>query len=104
MLAVSTPDPRCTIRIKIDTYGMLVTSLAECSRCYRANKKTRILVGTVLDVEMFPKATTSVRRRTFVVAKFDLVGGDTNVATTNIRSVKLHTLEPLYPDTNGDSG
>ena len=44
------------------------------------------------------------RRRNFVVAKFNLGGGDIKVATINIRSVKLHTPEPLHTDTYGDGG
>ena len=39
------------------------------------NKKTRILVGAFLEVEIGPKATALGRRRTFVVAKLDLGGG-----------------------------
>ena len=50
------------------------------------------------------KVTALGRYRTFIVAKFDLGGGDTKVATINIRSVKLHTPEPLRPDTDGDGG
>ena len=48
--------------------------------------------------------TTSGRRRNFVVGIFDLGGGDMHVATINIRSVKLYTMEPLRPDTDGDGG
>ena len=97
-------DPRCTIVTKIDTKAVHVTSLDECSRRYRANKKTIIIVGTVLEVEIFPKATSLGRRRTFVVAIFDAGGGDMKVATINIRSVKLHTPEPPRPYTGGDGG
>ena len=45
-------NPCCTIGTKIETKAVHVTSLAEGSRRYGANKKTRILVGTVLAVEM----------------------------------------------------
>ena len=83
---------------------MHVASLTKCSRRYGANKKTRILVGTVLEVDIGPKATALGRRRNFVVTKFDLGGGDMKVATINIRTVKLHTPEPLRPDTGGDGG
>ena len=76
---------------KIETKAVHVTSLAKCSRRYGANKRTRILVGTVLEVEIGPKAIALGRRRNFVVARFDLVGGAMKVATTNICSVKLHT-------------
>ena len=60
------------------------------------NKKTRILIGTVLEVES--------RGRTFVVKKIDLGGGDMKVATINIRSFKLHTPEPPCPATGDDFG
>ena len=60
---------------------MLVISLVECSRRHRANNKTRILVGTVPEVEIGTKVTTLGRRRNFVVAKLDLGGGDIKLAT-----------------------
>ena len=73
-------------------------------RHYGANKKTRILVGTFLEVEIGPKATALGRRRTFVVVKFYLGGGDTKASTINISIVKLHTMEPLRPSTDGYGG
>ena len=68
---------------------------------YRDNKKIIILVGTLLEVEIGPKATALGRRKTFVVAKFDLSGGGMKMATINARSVNLHTLEPLRPVNDG---
>ena len=64
----------------------------------------RILIGTVLEVEIGPKVTTSGRRRNFSVAKFDLGGGDMKFYTIKTRFVKLHTPEPLSPDTGSDGG
>ena len=84
-------NPRCTIRTKIKIKAVHVTSLAECSRRYGTNKKTRILVGIVLEMEIGPKATVLSRRRNFVVTRFYLGGESMQVATINIRSVKLHT-------------
>ena len=55
-------------------------------------------------MEIGPKVTTSGRRRAFVVATFDLCGGDIKLDTINIRSVKIHTMEPLPPATGGDGG
>ena len=55
-------------------------------------------------MEIGPKETTSGRRRSFVLAKFDLGGGETKVATTGIRSVKLHNPEPLRPAADNDGG
>ena len=72
MLAMAPTNPRCTIVTKIDTKAVHVTSLDKCSKCYRSNKKTIIIDGTVLDVEIGPKVTVLGRRRTFVVARFDL--------------------------------
>ena len=98
------PDPRCTIGTKIDTKAVFVTSLDECSRHYRVNKKNIILVGIVLEVEIGLKATKLDWRRNFFIAKFDLGGGNMKVYTINIRSVKLHTLEPIFTATEGDGG
>ena len=55
-------------------------------------------------MEIGPKETALGRRRTFVVAKFDLGGGNMKVVTINIRSVKLHTPEPPCPATGDDFG
>ena len=90
-LVMAPTDPRCTIGTKIKTKAVHVTSMSECLRRYGANKKNIIIIGTVLEVEIGLKATALGRRRTFLVARFDLGGGDMKVATINIRSVKLHT-------------
>ena len=58
---------------------MHVTSLVDCSRRYGANKRTIILVGTVLEVEIGPKLTALGKRRTFVVVIFDLGRGSMNI-------------------------
>ena len=55
-------------------------------------------------MEIFPKATVLGRRRTFVVARFNLDGVAMNVATINIWSVKLYTPEPPSPSTCGNGG
>ena len=68
------------------------------------NNKTIILVGTVLKVEIGTKVTALGRRRTFVVTRFDLGGQDMKVDTINIRSVKIHTPEPLRPSIGDNDG
>ena len=80
---------------------MPVTSLAECLRRYRANKKTRIIVDTVVEVEIGSKATIFGRCRHFVVVRFDLGRGAVKVDTINICSVKLNTPEPPRTSTGG---
>ena len=62
-------------KTKIETKAVHVTSLTKCLRLYGVNKKTIILVGTVLEVKIGPKATALVRRRTVVVTKLDPGGG-----------------------------
>ena len=44
------------------------------------------------------------RHSTFVVTKFYLGGGDTKVATINVRSFNIHTPEPLHLATDRDDG
>ena len=66
-LTMAPNDPSCIIGTKIDTKAVHVTSLDECLRNYGANKKTRILVGTVLKVEIGKKATALGRRRNFLL-------------------------------------
>ena len=68
------------------------------------NRKTRIIIGIVLAVKIGPRVTMSGRRRTFFIREFDLFGGDIKVTTINIRSVKLHTPEPLRTATGDDGG
>ena len=97
-------DPRFTIRTEIETKAMHFTSLDRCLRHYGAKKETIILVGTFLEVEIGLNATALGRRRTFVVARFDLGGGFMKVATINIRSFKIHNPEPPCSSTGGDGG
>ena len=73
-------------------------------RHYGANKKNRILIDAVLELEIVPKVTTLGKRRTFVVDKFDLGEGDMKLTTITIRSFNIHTPEPLCPATCGDCG
>ena len=103
-LAMTPTDPYYTTGTKIENKAVHVTSLAECVRRYGANKKTRILVGTILEMKIGTKATALGRRMTFVVAISNLGRGAMNVATINIWSVKLHTSEPHRPSNGGDGG
>ena len=59
----------------------------------RSKQKKQNSCGTDFEVEIGTKMTALGRRRTFVVAKFDLGEGNMKVVTINIRSFKLHTTE-----------
>ena len=102
-LAMAPTNPYYTIGTKIKTKAVHVTSLAKCLRRYRANKKARILVDTVLEAEIGPKAAALGRHRRFAISRFDIGGGAIKGATINIWGVKLHTTEPPFPSTGGDS-
>ena len=104
MLAMAPPNLCYMIRTNIEANDVLVTSLDECSRRYGLNNKTRIIVGTVLEVEIGPKVATSGRCRTFGVAKFDLGGGYMKATIINISSFKLQTMEPIRLANDGDGG
>ena len=104
MLVMALPDPHYTIRTKIFSKAVLVTSLAQCPRRYGANTKTGILVGTVLEVKVGPKEITLGSRRSYVITKPNLGGGDVKLVTINLRSVNIHTMEPLCPATNDNGG
>ena len=96
MLAMSPTNPRCTIGTKINTKAVHVTSLSECSRRYGANKKTTIIVVTVLEVEIGPKATALGRRRTFVVARFDLGRGAMKAKKVELQYITVIVTKPVY--------
>ena len=64
-----------------------VSNLAECSRRYGANKSTKMLLGTVVEVSNVANPTTH-RVSTFVTADFHLRGGAMKQTKLNIRSVK----------------
>ena len=50
------------------------------------------------------KATALSRRKTLVIARFNVSKGYMKVDTFNIRSVKIHTPGPPRPSTGGDGG
>ena len=89
-------NPRCTIGKDIETKAVHLTSLDKCLRRYRANKKKIILVVTILEVEIGPKATALGRRRTFVVARFDLGVIDGNYPLVIIMASGVITITSFF--------
>ena len=63
-----------------------VTSLAECTRRYGRNNKSKMINGKVLS--LYNKKTATGRNSRHVRALFDLGGGSTKVADLNIRSIQ----------------
>jgi hypothetical protein len=92
-------DTRRTIGSKVHAKAIHVTNLAECSRRYGAGKKTKLLLGTVLEAKERQKEGNS-RMSWFITADYDLGGGDLKRAELNIRSVKSGEIPsdvPLAP-------
>jgi hypothetical protein len=76
-------DPRRTIGGLIEAKAIHVTSEAECSRRYGANKKTKIVPGVVVSVKNVQNPENG-RTITSVTADFDLGGGTMKRETLNI--------------------
>ena len=76
---------------RIVAKATFVTSLAECTRRYGSNNKSKLLTRKVISV--VNKATKGGRNSRHVRARFDLGGGITKVADVNIRSVSSAPVE-----------
>jgi hypothetical protein len=88
------PDQRKVIGGRVQAKALHVSNLAECSRRYGANKSTKMLLGTVVEVTNVVNPT-SHRTSTFVTADYDLGGGTMKQTKLNIRSVKAAPPPPV---------
>ena len=77
-----------------------VTSLAECTRRYGRNNKSKMINGKVLS--LYNKKTATGRNSRHVRVLFDLGGGSTKVADLNIRSIQA-APEEESDDVEGQS-
>ena len=80
-------DTRKVVGSRISAKAMHVTNLAECARRYGANKKTKVLYGTVVEHVSQRNNPNSRRVTNIIVGDFDLGGGVLKQASLNIRSV-----------------
>ena len=80
-------DPRRIVSSMVEAKACHVTNLAECSRRYGSNSKTKRVQGIVTHVEVIKNSTTN-RTTTFVTAAYDLGGMTIHPCRLNIRSVK----------------
>ena len=105
-------DPRRIVGSMVEAKACHVTNLAECSRRYGSNSKTKRVQGIVTHVEVIKNSTTN-RTTTFVTAAYDLGGTTIHPCRLNICSVKA-VLTPtaatattaggaLLGSTDGDS-
>ena len=80
-------DPRCIVGSMVEAKACHVMNLAECSRRYGLNSKTKRVQGIMTHVEVIKNSTTT-RTMTFVTAAYDLGGMAIRPCRLNIQSVK----------------
>ena len=81
---------------KITAKAVHVTSLAECTRRFGRQNKTKMINGKVLSI--FTKKTATGRNSRYVRGQFDLGGGVLKVADINVRSIKLVEVATETPE------
>ena len=81
------PDQRRVIGDRVQAKALHVSNLTECARRYWANKSTKMLLGTVVEVSNVVNATLQ-HVSTFGTADYHLEGGAMKQTKLNIRSVK----------------
>ena len=86
---------------KITAKAFHVTSLAECTRRFGRQNKTKIINGKVLSI--FTKKTATGRNSRYVRGQFDLGGGVLKVADINVRSIKLVEVATETPEEPAES-
>jgi hypothetical protein len=87
---MSTLDQRRVIGAAITAKAIHVSNLAECTQRYGSNKRTKMLLGTVVEVTntQHPSSNQTI---TTITGVYDLGGGTMKRTTLNIRSVKSYT-------------
>ena len=85
--SIMAADPRHIVSSMVETKACHVMNLAECSRHYGSNSKTKRVQGIVTHLEVIKNSTTN-RTTTFVTAAYDLAGTTIHPCRLNIQSVK----------------
>ena len=81
---------------KVTAKAVHVTSLAECTRRFGTQNKTKMVNGRVLSV--FTKKIATGRNSRCIRGRFDLGGGALKVADINVRSIKLVEVGTEIPE------
>ena len=82
-------DPRRVPGSLVTAKAIHVTSESECNRLYGINKKTKWVVGIVLDV-LVKRNIATARTTTTIVAEYELIAGRKKVTELNLCSVKAY--------------
>ncbi|KAI2492447.1 Transposase IS4 [Fragilaria crotonensis] len=98
-MPVTPDDPRLYIGASVEAKAMFVTSLAECSRRYGTNAKTKVVPGVVVAFgqDSAPRPGRS-RATTFIVADFFFGDNEVKRGKLNIRSVKAVECSALHEE------
>ena len=95
-MPVHPDDPRLFIGASVEAKAMLATSLAQCSRRYGTNAKTKVVPGLVVSFGQESASPGRFRAITFIVAYFyfsDNVVKRGKLSIQNIKSVECSTLD-----------
>jgi hypothetical protein len=87
----------------VNAKAVQVTNLAECSRRYGCNAKTKRVVGKVVSTE-FKSLPGNTRKSCFVTADYELGGGVIKTCILNLRSVVAGDLAPSIETTGTQLG
>ena len=82
-------DPRLIVGTSVDALAYHVTNLAECSRRYGSQAKTKCIPGIVVEVIQERSSTAQGRMRTFIVADYFFGGSYIKRCKLSLRSVKF---------------
>ena len=91
-------DDRCLVGARVLAKATQVTHLAECSRRYGSNAKTKRVSGTVVSVESL-SLPGKTRKSCFITADYELGGDVLKRARLNIRSVGVGDATVADPST-----
>ena len=99
-MSVQADDQQLYIGTLVEAKAMLVTSLAECCRCFGTNAKTKVVPRLVVS---FGQESTPGRNRAviFIVANFCFGGSVVKQGKLNIRSVKAFERSSFRLDAKG---
>jgi len=97
-MPVQPDDPRLYIGASVEAKAVFVTSLAECTRRYGTNAKTKVVPGLVMSFGQDSAPPGRTRAITFIVADFYFGDNVVKRGKLNIRSVKSVECSALHEE------
>lgn len=90
-------DLRVVAGACVETKAMFVTAMAECSRRFGTNAKTKVVPGVVVSVR-FESPPGRTRTTTFIIANYYFGPNDVKQGKVNIRSVTAVECSQLHEE------